>query len=265
MVVPPGRRPSPRRSGSAPRSTTRSARVLHERGLRPRSATRAASRPTSRRARPRSRRSSRPPSAPAIATRVAIALDPATSEVFRDGAYRFEGRELGPGDSRFWDDLIGALPDRVDRGRSRRGRLGAWKQLTAELGDRVHSSATISSSPTRSACERGIDEGSGNSILVKVNQIGTLTETLEAIRMARRPATRRSSRTARARPRTRRSPISRSRRTPARSRRAPRRARTASRSTTSLLRIEEELGDAARIPGGNRSRVGSAESFQATG
>ena len=61
-----------------------------------------------------------------------------------------------------------------------------WKLLTERLGDTApSSSATTSSSPTPSACGAGIELGVANSILVKVNQIGTLTETLEAIQIAR--------------------------------------------------------------------------------
>ena len=78
------------------------------------------------------------------------------------------------------------LPDRLDRGRHGRGGLGRL-----EGADRPprraasSSSATTCSSPTPSACSAGIDAGVANSILIKVNQIGTLTETLDAIDMAR--------------------------------------------------------------------------------
>ena len=80
-----------------------------------------------------------------------------------------------------------SLPDRVHRGRHGRGRLGrlggadrgAW-------GDRSSWWATTSSSPTRSGCERGIDAGTANAVLIKVNQIGTLTETLDTMALATR-------------------------------------------------------------------------------
>ena len=78
-----------------------------------------------------------------------------------------------------------ALPDRLDRGRHGGGRLGRLEG--ADRRDRrqgASSSATISSSPTRSACARASSSGVANSILVKVNQIGTLTETLDAVEMA---------------------------------------------------------------------------------
>ena len=116
---------------------------------------------------------------------VAIALDPATSEVFRDGAYRFEGRELGSGEiTGFWDDLTARFPIVSIEDGAAEDDWDAWKQLTAELGDRVQlvGDDLFVTNPVR--LQRGIDEQVGNSILVKVNQIGTLTETLEAIRMA---------------------------------------------------------------------------------
>ena len=119
------------------------------------------------------------------ADRVAIALDPATTEVYRDGLYRFEGRELSSGGAL---GLLGgprrALSDRVRRGRAAEDDWDAWQRLTAELGERVQlvGDDLFVTNPER--LRRGIEEGVGNSILVKVNQIGTLTETLEAIRLA---------------------------------------------------------------------------------
>ena len=116
---------------------------------------------------------------------VAIALDPATSEVFREGAYRFEGRELGSGEiTGFWDDLTARFPIVSIEDGAAEDDWDAWKQLTADLGDRVQlvGDDLFVTNPVR--LQRGIDEQVGNSILVKVNQIGTLTETLEAIRMA---------------------------------------------------------------------------------
>jgi enolase len=116
---------------------------------------------------------------------VAIALDPATSEVYRDGAYRFEGRELSsaelPG---FWADLIGRYPIVSIEDGAAEDDWEAWSALTRELGDRVQlvGDDLFVTNPER--LQRGIDEGVGNSILVKVNQIGTLTETLAAIRLA---------------------------------------------------------------------------------
>jgi enolase len=117
--------------------------------------------------------------------RVAIALDPATSEVFRDGAYRFEGKVLAsdemPG---FWADLLDRYPIVSIEDGLAEDDWAAWATLTAELGERVQlvGDDLFVTNPERLA--RGIEAGVGNSILVKVNQIGTLSETFEAIRIA---------------------------------------------------------------------------------
>ena len=109
-----------------------------------------------------------------------------------------------------------------------------WRSLTERLGDRVQLVGDDLFVTNVERLRRGIEAGVANAILVKVNQIGTLTETLDAIELAHRSRLRRpSSRTARARRRTRRSPTSPWRRTRARSRPGRRRAPTASRSTTS--------------------------------
>ncbi len=81
--------------------------------------------------------------------------------------------------------LVARLSDRVDRGRHGRGRLGGLEG--ADRGDRGQDAswwATICSSPTPSGWRAGIKEGIANSILVKVNQIGSLTETLDTVAMA---------------------------------------------------------------------------------
>ncbi|HEY8627016.1 MAG TPA: phosphopyruvate hydratase [Gaiellaceae bacterium] len=117
--------------------------------------------------------------------RIAIALDPAASEVFEDGVYRFEGREKPsaemPG---FWAELIGRYPIVSIEDGLAEDDWETWAQLTRELGERVQlvGDDLFVTNPVR--LQRGIEAGVGNSILVKVNQIGTLTETLVAIRMA---------------------------------------------------------------------------------
>ncbi len=116
---------------------------------------------------------------------VAIALDPASSEVYRDGAYRFEGKALdGPALGEFWADLSARFPIVSIEDPAAEDDWETWKRLTAELGGRVQlvGDDLFVTNPERLA--RGIAEGAGNSILIKVNQIGTLTETLEAIRLA---------------------------------------------------------------------------------
>jgi enolase len=116
---------------------------------------------------------------------VAIALDPATSEVYRDGAYRFEGRELGSAElSGFWGGLVDHYPIVSIEDGAAEDDWEAWRAITQELGDRVQlvGDDLFVTNPAR--LRRGIDEKVANSVLVKVNQIGTLTETLEAIALA---------------------------------------------------------------------------------
>ena len=116
---------------------------------------------------------------------VAIALDPATSEVFEDGMYRFEGREHGSAEMpAFWAELVERFPIVSIEDGLAEDDWDAWAQLTRELGDRVQlvGDDLFVTNPER--LQQGIERGVGNSILVKVNQIGTLTETIEAVRLA---------------------------------------------------------------------------------
>jgi enolase len=116
---------------------------------------------------------------------VAIALDPASTEVFSDGRYRFEGRELdGHGMADFWGDLIARYPIVSIEDGLAEDEWESWRTLTERVGDAVQlvGDDLFVTNPER--LRRGIDEGVANAILVKVNQIGTLTETLEAIHAA---------------------------------------------------------------------------------
>jgi enolase len=119
---------------------------------------------------------------------VFIALDPATSEVFENGAYvlEHEGRSLSSEEmATYWADVSSRYPIlSIEDGMDEEDWDG-WKLLTEKLGDRVQlvGDDLFVTNPER--LRRGIELGIGNSILVKVNQIGTLTETLEAIRIAR--------------------------------------------------------------------------------
>jgi enolase len=120
--------------------------------------------------------------------KVAIALDPAASEVFRDGSYRLpgEGRELAPDEMiAFYASLAGRYPivsleDGLDE-----NAWSDWRTMTAELGDRLQLVGDDLFVTNVAFLRRGIDEGVANAILVKVNQIGTLTETLDVIELAR--------------------------------------------------------------------------------
>jgi len=118
---------------------------------------------------------------------VFIALDPATSEVFEGGAYvlEHEGRSLSPEEmASYWEDACSRYPIlSIEDGMDEEDWDG-WKLLTEKLGEKVQlvGDDLFVTNPER--LRRGIELGVGNSILVKVNQIGTLTETLEAIRIA---------------------------------------------------------------------------------
>jgi enolase len=117
--------------------------------------------------------------------RIAIALDPAASEVFADGRYRFEGRDLASAEMpAFWSGLLDRYPVVSLEDGLAEDDWDAWARLTAELGDRVQlvGDDIFVTSPER--LQRAIELRVGNSILVKVNQIGTLTETIEAVRLA---------------------------------------------------------------------------------
>lgn len=120
--------------------------------------------------------------------RVAIALDPASTEFYRDGGYHLdgEGRILSADEM---VDFYGTLADRyplvsVEDGLAEE-EWGAWKTLTERLGDRLQLVGDDLFVTNVERLERGIEEGVANAILVKVNQIGTLTETLEAIELGR--------------------------------------------------------------------------------
>jgi enolase len=116
---------------------------------------------------------------------VAIALDPAASEVFSDGVYRFEGREKPSAEMpAFWGELAERYPIVSIEDGLAEDDWDAWAQLTREVGDRVQlvGDDLFVTNPAR--LQEGIERGVANSILVKVNQIGTLTETIEAVRLA---------------------------------------------------------------------------------
>jgi enolase len=119
---------------------------------------------------------------------VGIALDPATSELWSDGRYvlEHEGRTLDAEElAAYWTDLADRYPIvSIEDGMAEDDWSG-WKILTDLLGDRVQlvGDDLFVTNPER--LRRGIEEGVANAILVKVNQIGTLTETLEAVRVAR--------------------------------------------------------------------------------
>jgi enolase len=120
------------------------------------------------------------------ADRVQVALDPAMSEVYGDGRYSFEGREETSADlPEFWAGLVERFPIVSIEDGAAEDDWDAWKALTSRLGDRVQLVGDDLFVTNVERLGRGIEEGAANAILVKVNQIGTLSETLDAIELAR--------------------------------------------------------------------------------
>ena len=118
--------------------------------------------------------------------RVAIALDPAATEIFADGAYTFEGRSLSPdGLIEYWGALSERFPIISIEDPLAEDEWGDWRALTERLGEEVQLIGDDLFVTNAERLQRGVEEGVANAILIKVNQIGTLTETLEAIELAR--------------------------------------------------------------------------------
>ena len=118
---------------------------------------------------------------------VALALDVASSEFYNDGAYEFEGQKKSAAEmSAYYADLVAKYPlvsieDPLDE-----NDWEGYKTLTEQIGDKVQivGDDLFVTNPERLA--RGIEEGAANALLVKVNQIGSLTETLDAVEEAHR-------------------------------------------------------------------------------
>ncbi len=119
---------------------------------------------------------------------LAIALDPAVSEIFKNGAYELEheNRTLSASElAAYWTDLASRYPIlSLEDGMDEEDWDG-WKALTDSIGDKVQLVGDDLFVTNVTRLQRGIDAGTANSILIKVNQIGTLTETLAAIDLAR--------------------------------------------------------------------------------
>ena len=118
---------------------------------------------------------------------IALALDVASSEFFNDGAYQFEGKALSSAEmSAYYAELVADYPlvsieDPLDE-----NDWDGWKALTDAIGDKVQivGDDLFVTNPER--LQTGIDSRTANSLLVKVNQIGSLTETLDAVSLAQR-------------------------------------------------------------------------------
>jgi enolase len=124
-----------------------------------------------------------------VGDEVSFAMDPAASEFFDDGVYRLEGQERSGSDMvAYWQDLVGAYPIVSLEDPLAEDDWEAWRALTAAIGDRVQviGDDLFVTNPER--LRRGIEEHVATAILVKVNQIGSLTETLDVISLARENA-----------------------------------------------------------------------------
>ena len=122
---------------------------------------------------------------------IALALDPATSEIADKGDYVLasEDRRLSRDEMvAFWADWVERYPIVSIEDGMAEDDWDGWKGLTQAIGDRVQLVGDDLFVTNPEVLKRGIDEGAGNSILVKPNQIGSLTETLECVRIAQRAA-----------------------------------------------------------------------------
>ena len=118
--------------------------------------------------------------------RVALALDPAATELWKDGRYRFEGREADPDEMvDYWASVTDTHPIVSIEDGLAEDEWAAWRKLTDRIGGRVQLVGDDLFVTNVTRLQRGIEQSVANAILVKVNQIGTLTETLEAIELAR--------------------------------------------------------------------------------
>jgi enolase len=119
---------------------------------------------------------------------IAIALDPAVSELYQDGMYvlEHEDRSLNAEQlAEYWTDLVGRYPIVSIEDGMAEDDWDGWTALTDQLGNRIQLVGDDLFATSTERLKRGIEAGVANSILIKVNQIGTLSETLAAVRMAR--------------------------------------------------------------------------------
>jgi enolase len=185
---------------------------------------------------------------------VLLALDCAASEFFKDGAYRMEGEGKTLSSTEMADflvDLASAYPIASIEDGMAEDDFEGWKLLTQKLGQRVQLVGDDLFVTNVKRLEKGIEEGIANSILIKVNQIGTLTETIDAVRLAQTSAytavmSHRSGETEDATIADLAVALSCGQIKTGSLARSDRTAKY-----NQLLRIEEELGDTARYPGRN--------------
>lgn len=183
---------------------------------------------------------------------ISLALDPATSEIYRDGAYVLasEDRSLSSEEMvAFWADWVERYPIVSIEDGMAEDDWDGWSKLTQALGDRVQLVGDDLFVTNPEVLRRGIAEGVGNSILIKPNQIGTLSETLECVRIAQRAGytTMISHRSGETEDSTIADIAVATNAGQIKTGAPARGERTA--KYNQLLRIEEALGDGARYPG----------------
>jgi enolase len=118
---------------------------------------------------------------------IALGMDVASTEFFHDGVYRYEGKDMSAADmAKYYDQLVADYPIITIEDALAEDDWEAWTALTADLGQKVQlvGDDLFVTNPLR--IQKGLDLGAANSVLIKVNQIGTLTETLDAVSLAQR-------------------------------------------------------------------------------
>lgn len=123
-----------------------------------------------------------------VGDQIAIALDAASSEMFKDGKYKFyksTGREISSDEMvAYWTEWVNKYPIvSIEDGMAEEDWDG-WKKLTDAIGKKVQLVGDDLFVTNTKILKRGIDSGTANSILIKVNQIGTVTETINAVQLA---------------------------------------------------------------------------------
>jgi enolase len=122
-----------------------------------------------------------------VGSQIALGMDVASTEFFHDGVYRYEGKDMSAADmATYYDQLVADYPIITIEDALAEDDWDAWVALTADLGQKVQlvGDDLFVTNPAR--LQTGLDRHAANSILVKVNQIGTLTETLDAVSLAQR-------------------------------------------------------------------------------
>ncbi|MGL5810719.1 MAG: phosphopyruvate hydratase [Nocardioides sp.] len=123
----------------------------------------------------------------AVGTEIALAMDVAASEFYSDGAYTFEGSRMSAGELiAYYSDLCSAYPIVSIEDPLNEDDWDGWKAMTDDAGKSVQLVGDDLFVTNVERLQRGIDEGQANALLVKVNQIGSLTETLDSVDLAHR-------------------------------------------------------------------------------